>query len=476
MSNSPDDSKQQFNEQNSIVDKDYESSFTWPNAQNYTPARESDYSHNIKQVQNLSSQTQVKQEEKITTQNQDIKPATVAQNDEHLKNKDSGLSSIIWTVLMALVLAIFTAAIGGASGFYLANRKFQETVLQTQVTNEITTTKTVEEESATVDVAKNSRDSVVSVIISKKFATNTPQNNRSTNQSSSIRSRQIGAGSGFIVSKEGFIVTNKHVVEDTDAEYTVAFDDKEIIPAKVLARDTLLDIAILKIETEKTLKPIPLGDSDRIQVGQTVIAIGNSLGEFSNTVSKGIISGLARTIVASDQNNTSTEILEDIIQTDASINPGNSGGPLLDIGGNVIGVNVARAQNGENIGFTLPINSVKFVLESVIKTGKIERPFLGVSYTDLTPEIAKENNLNTNYGAFVNAQTQDEAVVKDSAADKAGIKSGDVILEINNQKLEGENTLRKIIQKFKVGDTITLKILRDSKQIELKAVLTVIPS
>ena len=490
MSSAPDDSKQQFNNQNSIVDKDYQNSFTWANNPNHINHNPSEFSQKVdidaSQVEPIKSSTtplnyspseqlQQPQNPAINNNQTPIKVAPVDAVKSDSKDRDSGYSGLVWTVLTAIILAIFTAGIGGAAGYYLADKKFQDTVLKTQVTNEITTTKTVEEESATVDVAKNSRDSVVSVIISKKIATATTKNSKSS-QNSSVKSTQIGAGSGFIVSKEGYIVTNRHVVEDTAAEYTVALDDKTIFPAKVLARDTLLDVAIIKVDTDKELKPISLGDSDRIQVGQTVIAIGNSLGEFSNTVSKGIISGLGRTITASDEANTSSEILEDIIQTDASINPGNSGGPLLDIGGNVIGVNVARAQNGENIGFTLPINSVKFVLDSVIKTGKIERPFLGVSYTELTPEKAKEKNLNTNYGAYVNADTADKAVVKDSAADKAGVKSGDIILEINGQKIQGANTLRKTIQKFKVGDIITLKILRETKEIELKANLTVIPA
>lgn len=486
MSDSPNDSKDQFDQQNATVDKDYINSFTWSeNLQNET-RNKSELSHNQTSIPSDTDFNSQKKNSKPSIHNQDpveqnytetMQPEIpVVDKEQNLRKNDkqSDYSGLIWTVLTALVLAVFTAGIGGAAGYYLANKKFQDTVLKTQVTNEITTTKTVEEDSATVDVAKNSRDSVVSVIISKRIST-TAKNSKSA-QSSSGKSTQIGAGSGFIVSKEGYIVTNRHVVEDTTADYTVALDDKTIFPAKVLARDTLLDVAIIKVDTDKELKPISLGDSDRIQVGQTVIAIGNSLGEFSNTVSKGIISGLGRTITASDEANTSSEVLEDIIQTDASINPGNSGGPLLDIGGNVIGVNVARAQNGENIGFTLPINSVKFVLDSVIKTGKIERPFLGVSYTELTPETAKEKNLNTNYGAYVNADSPDKAVVKDSAADKAGIKSGDVILEINGQKIDTTNSLRKTIQKFKVGQTITLKILRDSKQIELKATLTVIPA
>ncbi|MFM5956974.1 MAG: S1C family serine protease, partial [Dolichospermum sp.] len=232
-------------------------------------------------------------------------------------------------------------------------------------------------------------------------------------------------------------------------------------------RDTLLDIAIIKVEPTEPLKAISLGSSESLQVGQTAIAIGNSLGEFSNSVSKGIISGLGRTIVATNEDGTSTDVLDEIIQTDASINQGNSGGPLLDINGNVIGVNVARSRDGENIGFSIPIDSVKFVLDSVQKTGKIQRPYLGVQYTIITSSFANNNGLSVNYGALVSQNENSPAIAPNSPADKAGIRKGDIILEIDGQKIHAKNDLKRIIQKKKVNDVVKLKVFRDDRNLEI---------
>ena len=276
--------------------------------------------------------------------------------------------------------------------------------------------------------------------------------------------KEIGGGTGFIVSEDGMILTNGHVVSDKEAEYTVLTNDGKKYPAKVLARDSIRDLALIKIENQEIPFPtIKLGDSDKLQIGQTVIAIGNALGEFRNTVSVGVISGLGRTVTAGGGG--MIETLEDVIQTDAAINRGNSGGPILNLKGEVIGVNFAMAEAAENIGFAIPINKAKKDIEQVKTLGKIVYPFLGVRYVLINEEIQKENNLPVDYGAWVRKGTGGEtAIFPGSAAEKVGLKEGDIILEFNGEKITLENTLAKIIMKYNPGDIITLKILREGKE------------
>jgi serine protease Do len=230
----------------------------------------------------------------------------------------------------------------------------------------------------------------------------------------------------------------------------------------------------LQVNSEQAQKfqPLKLGDSDGIQIGQTTIAIGNALGQFNNTVSVGVVSGLGRTISASDKTGAVYETLEDIIQTDAAINSGNSGGPLLNLKGEVIGINTAIAENAQSIAFAIPINYAKKDIEQVISTNKIVYPFLGVRYVLINDDVKKEYKLSVDYGALVEKGTSGEsAITKDSAADKAGIKEGDIILEFNGEKIMLNNTLSKIIQKYNAGDKITLKIIRGELEIDLQATL-----
>jgi len=282
--------------------------------------------------------------------------------------------------------------------------------------------------------------------------------------------QQIGGGTGFIVSSDGLIVTNKHVVYDESAEYTVLMNDGTKYPAPVLARDPVQDIAILKISAHN-LPTVKLGNSDDLRIGQTVIAIGNALGEFRNTVSVGVISGLSRTITASGGG--IIEQLEEVIQTDAAINEGNSGGPLLNIYGEVIGINTAMAQGAENIGFAIPINKAKKVITDIQTKGRIVYPFLGVRYILITKSIAQKNNLPVDYGALIvrGNEPGEVAVIPGSAADKAGLRENDIILEIDGQKITPENSLSKLILKHDVGDRIVLKILRQGEEKIIDAVL-----
>jgi len=290
-------------------------------------------------------------------------------------------------------------------------------------------------------------------------------------QQPEMEKREIGGGTGFIVSADGYILTNRHVVDEEGAEYTIITNKGDKYDAKVLARDKFMDVAVLKIKA-KNLPTVKFGDSDRLKIGQTVIAIGNSLGEFRNTVSKGIISGLKRNVSAGDGMGRS-ELLEEVIQTDAAINPGNSGGPLLNIKGEVIGINVAMAMGAENIGFAIPINQAKKIYESIKENGKIAYPYLGVRYLVINKQIAKENHLPFDYGALVvrGEKLTDLAVIPGSPADKAGIVENDIILEIDGEKITKENDLARAIRKRKVGDTIILKIWNKGKEKTVKAVL-----
>jgi len=329
------------------------------------------------------------------------------------------------------------------------------------------------QEEAVIETVNEASPAVVSVIISKDLPVleqywqefgpfQIPQYRQKGTEK-----QEVGGGTGFIISSDGMILTNKHVAEDAEADYTVLTNDGKKFPAKILALDPVQDLAIMKIEGSN-FPIVKLGNSDTLQIGQTVIAIGNALGEFRNTVSVGVISGLGRTITASGGGQVET--LEDVIQTDAAINPGNSGGPLLNLRGEVIGVNTAMANDAQSIGFTIPINKAKRAIEQVKSKGKITYPFLGVRYVLITDDIQQKNNLAVNYGAWVKKGNQGEvAVAAGSAAEKAGIKENDIILEFNNEKITLENSLAKIIQKYNPGDKITIKILRagQEKTIEL---------
>jgi len=297
------------------------------------------------------------------------------------------------------------------------------------------------------------------------------------------RKVEIGGGTGFIVSEEGMIVTNRHVVSDQNADYTVLTNDGREYDAKVLGRDSSNDVAVIKIDPnnpkkgkgEAKMETLPLGDSSAIKIGQTVIAIGNALGEFRNTVSKGIISGLSRNITAGGMGDA--ENLEQLIQTDAAINQGNSGGPLFNLKGEVIGINVAIAAGAQNIGFALPINSVKSIIQNVEKNGKIVQPYLGVRYVAITQDLKEKNNLPFDYGVLVlrGQNVSELAVMPGSPADKAGITENDIILEVNGTKIDEKNSLVKMISGFEVGKEIELKIWHKGEEKTIKVNLVESP-
>ena len=277
-------------------------------------------------------------------------------------------------------------------------------------------------------------------------------------------------GSGFVVSKDGLIVTNKHVVADTSLTYKVATSDGKTFDVKEISRDPNNDIAIIKIDpttgSGQVLKPVELGDSSNLQVGQFVIAIGTALGEFRNTVTTGVVSGLGRGISAGDQFQGYVERLDNVIQTDAAINPGNSGGPLLNSAGQVIGINVAVAQGANNIGFAIPINTVKDALNSFKQNGKFPaKAYLGVQYQMISQQVALLNGVPQ--GAYV------VDVVAGSPAEKASIQAGDIIYKIDGAQLTDANGgLAKIIAGKKPGDTLNLEIWRDGNILKISIALS----
>lgn len=348
------------------------------------------------------------------------------------------------------------------------------------------------QEEAVIRVVKEASPAVVSIIISKDvpvleqyyynpFPNLAPDFSVPQYRQKGTEKKEIGGGTGFIISKDGLILTNKHVVNDEEADYTVFTNDGEKYAAKVLAKDPVQDLAILKIEQNSIVgeegeiiaNPFPtvrLGDSSVLQIGQSVIAIGNALGEYRNTVSVGVVSGLGRTISASGGG--MSETLEDIIQSDSAINPGNSGGPLLNLKGEVIGINTAIAQEAQNIGFAIPINKAKRDIEQVIKINKIVYPFLGVRYVLVNEKVKEEKKLSVDYGALILKGSNGEpAVASNSAAEKAGLKENDVILEFNGQKITKDNSLAKMISDYNPGDKIILKVLSGGQEKTLEVVL-----
>lgn len=290
--------------------------------------------------------------------------------------------------------------------------------------------------------------------------------------------REVGGGSGFFVSADGLIVTNRHVVSDEEARYSVLTNSGEVYQVDVLARDPQLDIAVLKVNDLASRDRLPyleFGSSTDLRLGETVVAIGNALSEFRNSVSVGVVSGLARSIVASDSRGFS-ERLDDVIQTDAAINPGNSGGPLLNERGEVIGVNVATSRGADNIGFALPAHIVEPVVRSVQTTGEITRPFLGVRYQMINERLQTANNLPFDYGVLiVRGDTREElAVMPGSPADRAGLRENDIILEIDGQSLK-DRDLVQVLRTKQAGDTISLLVYQRGDTVSVTVTLDKAP-
>lgn len=398
-------------------------------------------------------------------------------------------TSLVGIIILAIIVASFFGAVfgfisGGVAGIFSPEigrkikQEFPNLIAKSSDPKE-NKQEVIIEDSAVIDVVSNSSPAVVSIIITKEISNARSYfddffnpffgGNQNYQEEGDSVEREVGGGSGFFITTDGFIMTNRHVVEDANASYSVLTNDGKKYPAKILARDPVRDVAILKIEGEN-FPILSLGDSDSLRIGQTVIAIGNSLGEFSNSVSRGIVSGLKRNVDAGSGLG-STERLTDIIQTDAAINPGNSGGPLLDIQGNVIGINVAVAQGAENIGFALPVNQTKRLIEQAKGGAKITIPFLGVRYIVINSEVQKEAQLPFDYGVLImrGSKMTDLAVIPGSPADKAGLVENDIILEIDGKKIDKDNQLSDVVSKHNVGEKITLKIWHkgDTKEVQV---------
>jgi S1-C subfamily serine protease len=401
---------------------------------------------------------------------------------KNMKNKNQLLQ--IFSVVVVLIFVVFlfvsSASKAGWKNTFEKYLPFLNTATSTQMAGSAQASYESEDahEAAVIKAVEGASPSVVSVIISKNVPvmgqcqvnpfSNLPQEfqqyfggslnftQQCPDSSGKTQKQEVGGGSGFVISADGLILTNKHVVSDETADYTVLTNDGKKYDAKVLARDSVQDLAVLKISANN-LTPLKIGNSDSIKLGQTAIAIGNSLGEFRNTVS--------------DASSGSAENLDGLIQTDAAINPGNSGGPLLDLKGEVIGINTAIASDGQNIGFAIPINKAKNAIESVKKSGKIVTPFLGVRYLVIDDQLAAQEKLSVKQGALVRGSSDGPGVVKDSPADKAGLQAEDIITEVNGVAIDQNNTLSSLIQNYQVGDQITLKILRNGKEMNIVVTL-----
>mgnify|MGYP003393628768 FL=1 len=401
------------------------------------------------------------------------------------------ISIVLFVAVASLVAFHYRAQVFG----YLAKEYVLGSMVQEDNTGEekSVTEKIIEKQSIftqeyfVVDAVKKTNPAVVSITLSKEvpkyeIVTLPDQQDIFGNifpsfpqyKQNGTEKKQVGSGSGFFVSSDGLIVTNKHVVEATDVSYTVYTNDGKKHDAKVIARDPVLDIALMKIESNN-YPYLNLGNSDSLLVGQTVIAIGNALGEYKNTVSVGVVSGLSRSVTAGGSLSGKTELLDHVIQTDAAINPGNSGGPLLDLSGRVVGVNVAVVTGSQGIGFALPVNSIKSAIESVKNSGKIIRPYLGVRYLIVNAEMKEAASLAVDYGALVKAgaNASEPAIIPGGPAEKAGLKENDIILYIDGEKITEANSLANIIRQKKVGQTITMRVWSKGGEKTVKATLEV---
>jgi S1-C subfamily serine protease len=304
----------------------------------------------------------------------------------------------------------------------------------------------VTEESAIIDTVEKSAPSVIAIGVNQRLI-------NPFDPFSTPRDRESTIGTGFVVSDKNVIVTNRHVVSDPNLKYTVVTKDGKKLEVTKIYRDPTLDLALVQVSDLQGLKPLELGDSSKLKVGQIAIAIGNALGRFDNTVTTGVVSGIGRSVSAGDPFSGEMERLDNLIQTDAAINPGNSGGPLLNSAGQVIGVNVATTEGAQNIGFTIPINSVKALVDEFSQEGKISRAYLGVRYRLVTRDVALLNDVPQ--GAYI------QEVFDASPAEKAGVAPGDIITKIDGKTVNADNTISDVIQSKKPGNTVTIEIWSD---------------
>lgn len=363
---------------------------------------------------------------------------------------------------------ILTSAVAGFGGSWIFSQVDSN---QNQPFSQASQTQIVSSESdLNANIAKNVSPSVVSINVTSETTYNNWFFGSGTTNSES-------AGTGIIISEDGYVITNKHVIPANATNVTITLSDGTIYEnVSVIGRDprSSVDIAFLKIKDAKGLVPAKLGNSSSVRVGEKVVAIGNALGQFQNTVTTGVISGLGRPITAGDGN--SSENLTNLFQTDSAINPGNSGGPLVNVNSEVIGINTAVAGDAQNIGFAIPIDDVKGTIASVINKGKLEVPYLGVRFVDLNEDLAKQLDLEQSKGAYIYASANQRAILQGSPAEKAGLKKGDIITKINDITLDKNNGLAATVGKFSVGEGVTLKVLRDGREQTIIVTLEAAPT
>lgn len=389
---------------------------------------------------------------------------------DNTKDQKKYNSSRLIKIIATVVLVGFLA---GLAGGIIGVRYFPERL--TSLNSTSSQQKIISSQSELFSsIARNVSPSVVSIDISSTQKSTVydffgmPFNNAAPTKS---------AGTGIILSSDGVVLTNRHVIPDGDSKITVTTSDgKKYENVEVLAKDTRTnyDVAFIKIKGANGLKPAKLGDSDKMQVGDMVLAVGNALGEFENTVTSGIVSGKGRPVSAGDGAN-SVESLTNLFQTDAAINSGNSGGPLVNMNSEVIGLNTAVASSAQNIGFSIPINDIKVQITSILQKGKLEVPYLGIRYILVTPELKAKYELSTDMGAWLKGDEQNLAVINGSPADKAGLKEGDIIIKINGQTIDSKNPPASALGKLKIGDKVEIVYLRDGKEQKTNSVLEAAP-
>ena len=396
-----------------------------------------------------------KDEAETTDQNNSVDDVKTEESTESKNEKKSQAKT--GKNRFATFASLVAVALSGTALYYAYNRP---TTSIFHNSNSASNNAATFAEGSISEIANSVSKSVVSIIT-----------NTSTTGSFFTGQVSQAAGTGFILSSDGYIATNKHVVANATKIGVILDDGSTYEDVELIGTDPINDFAIIKIKDVKDLTPIKIGDSKTTNIGQQVVAIGNALGTYQNSVTSGIISGKGRSLTASDSSRTTYETLSDMIQTDAAINGGNSGGPLVNAAGEVIGINTAYASQGNNVGFAIPINSVKGIMAGVLKDGKFERAVLGVRYQTITPLIAKEKKLDVTAGAYVKGSNNASAVVKGSAGDKAGIKDGDIITAVNGTKIGTAGSLGSLIGEYAVGDTVKLEVYRDKKYIELEVKL-----
>lgn len=373
-------------------------------------------------------------------------PAQPTQQTGEPKKKNKAMATSIAIVLGIVVLL----GLGVGGGVLLQNSLNpinSSPSLSSGADGNVTIT---QEESSIAAVVDKVNPSVVSIV-----ATTQTQYYYNTASGSA-------AGTGIIVSKDGYVMTNNHVIQNTSNISIIDSEGNKYQDVKVVGRDPLNDVAFLKISTEKEFTAAELGNSATLRTGQQVVAIGNALGQYSNSVTSGIISGTGRPITASSESGA-TESLTDLIQTDASINPGNSGGPLVNMAGQVIGINTAIVEDANGIGFAIPVNATKGILAGVLENGTVSRAYLGVNYLTITPDIAEQYNLRVKQGAYVYSSGSTSPVAKDSPAAKAGLQKGDIITKIGDQSLGQSGGLSSVMGVYRPGDKVTLTYLRGTE-------------